>query len=215
VERILVKGLGARAVLVGDNFHFGRRQTGTTDTLRQLGARYGFGVDPAPVLELRGITVSSSAVRSLIESGNVSLARRLLGRPFWLEGEVIPGRGVGSKQTVPTLNLSTAAEVLPLRGVYVTETLDLGTGRLWPSITNVGHRPTFDAGALSIETFLLEPLDSETPRRIRIQFLHPLREERKFESPEALRAQILRDAARANAWFRRTGRWIGRASIRP
>jgi riboflavin kinase/FMN adenylyltransferase len=159
-----------------------------------------------PAVKVRGIPVSSSTVRNLVELGQVGRGWRLLGRPFALQGEVVRGRGVGAKQTVPTLNLASDTDVLPAHGVYVTCTLDLDTGRRWASITNVGHRPTFDAGEVSVETFLLEPLADATPRRIRVDFLRRVREEIKFESPDALKQQIFRDVGRAQTYFRRLNR---------
>ncbi len=131
----------------------------------------------------------------------------MLGRPYELEGEVVHGHGIGSTKTVPTLNLATAAEVLPKPGVFITRTRDLEDGRRWHSITNVGYRPTFgDNDRLSIETFLLDPLIGETPSRISVELLTRVRDEKKFESPEALKAQIMRDVARAQSYFRRVSR---------
>ena len=127
---------------------------------------------------------------------------------------MVSGRGVGSKQTVPTLNLATRAEVIPANGVYITRTRDLADGREWNSVTNVGYRPTFGASdELTIETFLLDPPAGEAPKRIRVEFLRRIREERKFESPEALRTQILKDVRTANAYFRRARAWAGRSCI--
>ncbi len=159
-------------------------------------------------MTVRGRMVSSSAIRQLIEAGKVALAARLLERPYALSGDVVSGRGIGSAQTVPTLNLAAESEVLPAIGVYVTETQDLEDERAWPSVTNVGYRPTFGGNpALSIETYLLEGLAGATPRRIRVRFLWRLRDERKFETPEALKTQILRDVRQAQAYFRRLHRW--------
>src|SRR5574341_1030601 len=124
VREILVGKLGVRAVLVGDNFRFGHRQAGDTRMLQELGPRYGFLTEVIPAVSLRGRVVSSSEARRLIEAGNVALARRLLERPHFVEGEVVPGRGIGSSKTVPTLNLRSDAEVLPATGVYVTRTFD-------------------------------------------------------------------------------------------
>jgi riboflavin kinase/FMN adenylyltransferase len=203
VEQILVRTLGAKAVLVGENFRFGHKQAGDTRMLAELGARFRFETHVIGAVTCRGRVVSSSAIRRLIDDGDVSLACRFLSRPYGLSGEVVHGHGVGSKQTVPTLNLKTAAEVLPSRGVYITCTHDLDSDRAWKSISNIGYRPTFGAGdQLSIETFLLDSLTGETPRRIRVEFLRRVREERKFESPEALKAQIMRDVARAKKYFR-------------
>jgi riboflavin kinase / FMN adenylyltransferase len=211
VRTLLVERLGARAVLVGDNFRFGHRQAGNVEVLKELGRRYGFGTEIVGAVSCRGRVVSSSGIRSLILAGKVNLAARLLLRPYAVEGSVVSGRGVGSKQTVPTLNLATAAEVIPARGVYITRTRDLEGARVWNSVTNIGYRPTFGASdELSIETFLLEPLAGETPQRIRVEFLRRIRDERQFNSAEELKAQIFRDVRTAQGYFRRARSWIGR-----
>ncbi len=205
VREILVSKLQAREVLVGDNFHFGHRAAGKPQTLKELGKTYGFETEIAGAITWRGVVISSSEIRRLIEAGDVSRACRMLGRPYALEGAVVHGAGVGSKQTVPTLNLDTQAEVLPKTGVYITRTRDGNGAREWPSITNVGTRPTFEGQRLTIETFLLSGLDGATPERITVDFLRWVREERKFPDPAALKAQILRDVARAQTYFRRFG----------
>jgi riboflavin kinase/FMN adenylyltransferase len=214
VERLLVKALGARAVLVGDNFHFGHKQAGNVNVLAELGRKFGFETEIVPAVSWRGRVVSSSSIRDLIRAGSVSLAARLLQHAYGLEGEVVSGRGVGSKQTVPTLNLATKAEVIPANGVYITRTRDQADGREWNSVTNIGYRPTFGTSEqLSIETFLLDPLEGDTPERIRVEFLRRIREERKFDSPDALRGQIFKDVRTAQAWFRRVKAWTGPACI--
>jgi riboflavin kinase/FMN adenylyltransferase len=214
VERLLVKALGARAVLVGDNFHFGHRQAGNVAVLAELGRKFGFETEIVKAVAWRGRVVSSSGIRELIRAGKVDLAARLLQHAYGVEGEVVSGRGVGSKQTVPTLNLATRAEVIPANGVYITRTRDLADGREWNSVTNVGYRPTFGTSdQLTIETFLLDSLAGEAPKRLRVEFLRRIREERKFESPEALREQILKDVRTANAYFRRVRAWAGRSCI--
>ena len=202
--RFLRDGLGARCVIVGENFRFGCNQAGDTRTLQELGARLGFDVRLLDTVRWRGRRVSSGEVRSLIAAGNVGTANRLLERPYAISGDIVKGHGIGSRQTVPTLNLHTEAQVIPARGVYITRTTETGGTRRWNSITNVGTRPTFGSDeTISIETFLLDPLEGATPERIRIAFLRRVREERKFESPEALKAQILSDVGRAKTYFRR------------
>jgi riboflavin kinase / FMN adenylyltransferase len=211
VHDILVERLGARAVLVGDNFRFGHKHAGNVALLAELGKQLGFETEVVPAVKCRGRIVSSSGIRQLAEAGDVALAGRLLRRPYAIDGEVVSGRGVGSKQTVPTLNLGTKAELIPARGVYITCTYELDGARRWSSITNIGYRPTFGASEeLSIETFLLDPLEGEAPRRIRVEFLRRVRDERKFDSPEALRAQILKDVRAAQSYFRRMRAWVGR-----
>jgi riboflavin kinase/FMN adenylyltransferase len=209
VKQLLVDRLGARAVLVGENFRFGCRQAGNTQTLEALGRELGFALEVLAPVTCRGQVISSSGIRHLILAGRMGAANRLLGRPYALEGEVVSGRGVGSKQTVPTLNLATEGEVIPAGGVYVTRTRDLDNGRSWNSVTNIGYRPTFgQSDQLSIETFLLDPLTGDAPGRIRVEFLARLRSERQFESPEVLKAQILRDVRAAQNYLRRTQAWI-------
>lgn len=211
VGHLLVERLGARAVLVGSNFRFGHRQAGNIQVLAELGKRFGFETEIVPAISCRGLMVSSSSIRRLIGEGGVSLAARLLQHPYGVEGEVVTGRGVGSKQTVPTLNLATNAELIPARGVYVTRTSDLGSARQWNSITNIGYRPTFgQSEELSIETFLLQPLEGDTPRSILLEFLRRIRDERKFDTPDALKGQILKDVGVAQRYFRRSETWIHR-----
>ena len=206
VRQILVDKLHAKAVMVGANFRFGNRASGDTHLLQQLGIEYGFTTEIISGVEMRGRMVSSSEVRRLVDEGAVSMACRLLGRSYALDGEVVHGHGVGSKQTVPTLNLDTKSEILPAVGVYITRTSDLEDARKWPSITNVGYRPTFGGDRLTVETFLLAPLEGATPQRIQVEFLRRVRDERKFDSPEALKTQIFKDVGRAKAYFRRTAR---------
>jgi riboflavin kinase / FMN adenylyltransferase len=211
VRGILVERLGARAVLVGDNFRFGHGHRGNVRVLAELGRGLGLETEIVPVTACRGRIVSSSRIRDLIERGCMAQVARFLERPYTMEGEVVRGRGVGSKQTVPTLNLAAAAEVVPARGVYITRTRDLDRRREWNSVTNIGYRPTFGESAeLTIETFLLDPLEDPTPRRIAVAFLECIREERRFESPEALKAQILKDVGVALRYFRRVKAWTRR-----
>jgi riboflavin kinase/FMN adenylyltransferase len=202
IRDIVVGKLQARAILVGKDFRFGHKHAGDTTLLVELGQRLGFDVELIPPVTLRGKRVSSSLIRELIEAGQVSRACRFLSRPFHVDGSVISGQGIGSKQTVPTLNLAAPSGLIPKTGVYVTRTRDLDSSQIWNSITNVGFRPTFDGHSLTIETFLLEPLVAP-PNNIRVQFLLRLREERKFESPETLKTQILRDVSRTRKYFRR------------
>jgi riboflavin kinase/FMN adenylyltransferase len=209
VRQLLVDRLGVRAVLVGDNFCFGYRQSGNVRLLAELGARLGFETQIVPAVKWRGLMVSSSGIRSLLKSGRVSLAARMLEHPYALDGAVVEGHGVGAKQTVPTLNLAPDTSLIPANGVYLTRAYDLSDGRQWNAITNIGYRPTFGASdRLSIETFLLEPFDGRPPERMRLEFLWRVRDERKFASPAALKEQILRDASVAQRYFRRTRAWI-------
>ncbi|MBI3209800.1 MAG: bifunctional riboflavin kinase/FAD synthetase [Candidatus Solibacter usitatus] len=210
-EQVLVEALQARHVLVGGNFRFGRGQQGSTETLRELGLHYGFGMNTVAAESLRGTVISSSAIRRHILEGRVARAARMLGRFYAVEGAILKGKGIGSTRTVPTLNVEASQEVVPATGVYVSRTQVTGENRSWPSITNIGYRPTFGDGAegRTIETHLLEPLEGATPARIRVEFTHRVRDERRFESVELLKEQILRDAARAKAWHAHWQSWRG------
>jgi riboflavin kinase / FMN adenylyltransferase len=203
VSQILVDALETKVIFVGDNFRFGHKQAGTPAMLQTLGEQLGFACQFVRPVAWRGEIVSSSRIRHYLGDGNVVRAGRLLGRCFAIEGFIVSGHGVGSKQTVPTLNLRPAPGQLIPRGVYVTETLETRTGRTWPSITNAGVRPTFGGDELTIETFLLDPLEGRTPEHIEVRFHRFIRSERQFPSPDALKAQILKDVARAQAYWRR------------
>lgn len=213
VWKILVQALQTKAVFVGDNFRFGHKHAGTPATLRSLGERFGFVSQFVQPVTFRGEVISSSTIRQYLAAGNVGRAARLLGRCFSIEGSIVPGQGVGSKQTVPTLNLAPPPGQLIPRGVFITETLDLSTHRRWPSITNAGVRPTFGAHDLTIETFLLAPLEGPALEKIQVQFCRFIRAERQFPTPEALKTQILKDVSRAQVYWRRAPRGTMSPSI--
>lgn len=205
---VLARYLDTRHVVVGENFRYAHRQQGDVGVLAAHGRQYGFTVAALPLLTERGMPVSSSQIRKLLLDGRVTRAARLLGHAFRLNGPIIQGRGVGGRQTVPTLNLAPPATILPADGVYVSRAVCSESGAAYPGVTNIGYRPTFEDGhpERSIETFVLGPLP-QRPVHIRLEFLARLREERRFASPEALREQILRDVARAEAFHRRISRW--------
>ena len=203
VETVLDDALNARAVVVGQNFRFGNKQLGDTAVLAQLGSELAFEPHFLAPITSRGQLVSSTAIRRHLQRGNVSRAGRLLGRCFSLSGDIVTGRGIGSKKTVPTLNIRPGLEIVPAQGIYITETQDAADGRRWHSVTSVGTNPTFGGKELTIETFLLSPFDGRDPKRICLSFRRWLREERTFATAEALRAEILRDVNRAEAYWRR------------
>jgi riboflavin kinase/FMN adenylyltransferase len=189
----------AQAVLVGASFRFGHKQLGDVELLKELGQRWGFEVDiVTPVID-GGDVVSSTAIREAVRGGRVEDARRTLGRPFALVGEIRTGTGQGRKLVVPTLNLVTEQETLPKTGVYATESvLPGGTYR---SVTNVGVRPTFDGTRLTIESHLFDFAEALTAGAMKVRFLQRLRDEQKFSGPEALREQVLKDIGCAKSIF--------------
>ena len=201
VEKILVHELQVRALLVGENFRFGHKQAGDAQLLRDLGKVYGFEVASIPPIMAHGEIVSSTVIRREIAEGEVTQAGRLLGRPFVLTGSIVSGTGTGSKFTFPTLNLRPDQELLPAGGVYITRTLLQGESKSRRSVTNIGVRPTFNGSALSIETHLLDFFGTVSAKRIELRFWKRLRSEKKFSSPDELRAQIAKDIASANRFF--------------
>ena len=169
--------------------------------LTQFGQQLGFEIVTYPEMRLRGESVSSSRIRELVRKGEIARARFLLGRPFSVRSTPEKGRGYGSKYTVPTINLSHYQELVPEDGVYITQTR-VG-GECFDSVTNIGNRPTFGADSFAIESHLLDfhPLELTGQTEIELFFLSRLREEIKFESVEALRAQIARDIEKAKRYF--------------
>ena len=222
VEEIVCRRLGTRVVCVGENFRFGHRQAGDVRLLEELGRELGLAVRTIPPVIVRGQVVSSSLVRRLVSEGDVAAAAELLGRPFSLTGEVLAGAGRGREIGFPTLNLHPEQECTPGQGVYITDTLL--EGRLHPSATNVGVRPTFDgstfahraerearhggplappSAGLVVESHLLDYSGRVEGGRLEVRFHERLRREQKFSSPEALREQIARDVEAARQFFGR------------
>jgi riboflavin kinase/FMN adenylyltransferase len=200
-ERILKKRLRAREVHEGYNFRFGHKAVGDVNLLSQFGQEMGFEVNVYPELTLRGEPVSSSHIRRSIAEGRVSRARHLLARPFCIVGVPGRGRGLGSKYTVPTINLARYEELVPKDGVYITCTrVD---SERFDSVTNVGNRPTFGADSFAIETHLLNfhPIELTPESEVEICFLTRLRDEIKFPSVEVLREQIAHDVKKARRYF--------------
>jgi riboflavin kinase/FMN adenylyltransferase len=205
-REILADALRVREVHEGENFRFGYGATVDIHGLEDLGQRFGFTTHAYAPFVLRGGPVSSSRIRRLIAEGRVAQARALLGRPFAVQSSPAPGRGFGTRYTVPTINLAPYPELLPANGVYVTM-LRVGEGaaaKAFQGVTNVGNRPTFGADSFTVETHLLNfqeiELTESTP--LELTFLLHLRAEQRWPSPEALRAQILRDVSKANRFFK-------------
>lgn len=199
VRRFLTGRLHVASLLVGEDFRFGQGRTGDIALLRRLGPECGFQVRAAALETIDGARVSASQVRDAIRTGDMPRAAELMGRPYVLVGEVVAGHGRGRALKTPTANIDPENELLPADGVYVTETL---VELEWhPSVTNVGSRPTFENAGFAIETHLPGFQGDLHREKLRVRFLQRLRDERKFDSPEALRAQIADDLGRMRAWF--------------
>ncbi len=198
---LLVEKYRAGWLVAGHDFHFGYRNEGTPGLLRERAAELGLGCDIVPAVTLEGVTVSSTHIRSLLERGDAQAAARFLGRPYVLAGPVVHGQGLGTRLGAPTVNLlPTGRQLIPARGVYVTEvTVD---GAVLPAVTNVGVRPTVDdGGRLTVESHLLGCSERLYGHHCQVAFLKFLRPETRFPNLEALSAQIRRDAAMAGEYF--------------
>ena len=206
IEQIVVGTLRTKAILVGETFRFGHRGAGDVALLRQFGREFGFEVECIDPVVCRGEVVSSSAIRRAISEGRMIDALRFLGRPYSLVGEIQTGTGQGRRLVVPTLNLRTTQELMPKMGVYATDVrVDVRTFR---AVTNVGMRPTFEGTSLTVESHLFDFDEQLTNGPMEVRFWTRLRDEMKFSGPEALRAQILQDAARSRRFFRLIDRII-------
>ncbi len=201
VRNILKDRLRVCEVHEGYNFRFGCKASGDVAMLTKLGASLGFKVVLYPEMRVSKEPVSSTHIRTLLENGEVGRTRRLLGRPFSIQSAPAHGRGYGSKYTVPTINLGSYDELVPKDGVYITRTR-VGE-ECFDSVTNIGNRPTFGADSFAIESHLLDfhPVEIANEIQVRIHFLKRLRDEIKFPSVDALRAQIGRDVSKAQRYF--------------
>lgn len=201
-ERVLRDALHAVEVHEGETFRFGYQAEADIAGLSDLGRELGFAVKAYVPCIARGAAISSSRIRGLIAAGNLHETRALLGRSFSILSTPASGRGYGTRYAVPTINLAPYAELLPAHGVYVT-TLRIGEKRVFRGVTNVGNRPTFGADSFAVESHLFnfEPVDLSESTPLELTFLRRLREERRFDSTEALREQILRDVGKAQRFF--------------
>jgi len=196
VRLVLHDWLGVVEVWVGANFVFGHDRAGNVTRLRQLGAGYGFRAEAIEPVRYKEFVVSSSRARRLVLEGRVEDAAALLGRDYFMDGIVVHGLQRGRTLGFPTANLDTENELLPPNGVYATlATLD---GVEYPSVTNIGVRPTFHLpSATVVETHLLDMERDLYGKPMRVAFAHRIREERTFDGVEALKAQITADCQSA------------------
>ena len=196
--------LHAKEVYLGKGFAFGKDRGGNIELLRQKSVELGFVADEVGEVQLRGQRISSSKIRKLLDEGRVNLARRMLGRPYGVEGVIIRGNRRGHTIGFPTANLKPHNRVIPRYGVYATATLTGGTWR--KSITNIGIRPTFESDAEpSIETYIFDFDGDLYGDVLRVRFLHRIRDEKKFSGIDELKVQIERDSNRARNYFRHEG----------
>ncbi|MCI8329606.1 MAG: riboflavin biosynthesis protein RibF [Oscillibacter sp.] len=202
VTELLVGRWNAVHLVAGHDHRFGHKNAGTPELLAAKCAVLGLGCDIIPKVELGGVTVSSTYIRRLVELGQVERAGRFLGHPHTLTGAVRHGRGLGSSRLFPTANLVIPPHVLvPSHGVYVTRVF-LPGGESCPAVTNVGTRPTVNHGSdVTVEACLLDFQGDLYGQTLRVEFYRHLRDEIRFDSLEALRAQIAADAETTRRYF--------------
>lgn len=204
LSNIIRDRLHAKEVYLGKGFAFGKDRGGNIELLRRLSVDLGFIADEVDEVQLRGQRISSSAIRLLLDEGRVNLARRMLGRPYGVEGVIIRGNRRGHTIGFPTANLKPQNRVIPKYGVYATATLIDGHWRR--SITNIGVRPTFEnTTEPSIETYVFDFDGDLYGDVLRVRFLHRIRDERKFSGIDELKGQIERDTRTARNYFRHQG----------
>jgi riboflavin kinase/FMN adenylyltransferase len=215
VEDLLVGKLHVKSIHEGANFRFGHRAEAGVTELAAMGKQFGFDVTVHPAVQTHSLTVSSTAIRALIAAGDLRRARWMLGHTFSIRSTQARGRGIGTRLLVPTVNLAPYDGLLPAFGVYVTR-LTIGdgqignsaTGRCFEAITNVGNRPTFGEPSFAVESHILnwnpeaDPIELTEETPLGLEFLHRLRPEIQWPSPEALKAQIMKDIRRAVRFHR-------------
>ena len=201
IERILVKGLATGHLIIGDDFRFGQGRSGDFKLLQRAGVEHGFKVEMMSTIDWQGERVSSSAVREALEKGEIEHADRLLGRPFQISGRVMHGEKIGRQLGFPTANVQLKCKRLPLLGVFAATLSGIDVEPL-PGAASLGVRPTLAEGLKPVlEVHLLDFDRSIYGAHVTVNFMHKLRDEAKYASLEALKAQIARDVLATRTYF--------------
>ena len=203
-REIIAEQLQAVRVIAGEDFRFGYLRRGTPELLREIGKEAGFTVDVTEDVFCDGEKISSSRIRKELLEGNMELVNRMMGYPFFVTGEIIHGRRIGRTIGVPTANLITPkTKLLPPNGVYYTK-CEVG-GLCRGGMTNIGTKPTVDGSFIGVETYLYDTSGDLYGDLLKVELHHYARPERKFDSLEALKEQIMRDEAEGRAYWKERG----------
>ncbi len=204
IEDLLVGRIGMRAIIVGRDYTFGRHREGDINLLQSLGEELGYAVTLADwITAAHGNKgrISSTRIRELVMDGRLNEARHLLGRHYQIRGTVIAGRNRGAKLLgFPTANIELYDELCPKTGIYAV-TVDL-EGQMLQGVANIGYSPTFDDHVFTVEVHILDFDTDIYGRKIKVNFLKRIRDEIKFDSIDALAAQIHKDVATARELFK-------------
>jgi riboflavin kinase / FMN adenylyltransferase len=198
IDELLVAEIGARHVVVGDDFRFGADRTGTVEELRVLGRRHGLAVTEVPPVFRNGERVSSTAIRQALKAGDLAAARGMLGRDYSISGRVVRGLGLGRQLGFPTANVHLKRIQAPIDGIFAARVTGLG-GRPLDGVASVGTRPTIGGGMALLEVLIFDFDADIYGRYITVHFVRRLREERKFADLDALKRQMHVDVAAARA----------------
>lgn len=199
VDKLLVKKLGIKGLIVGYDFKFGKEGKGNVECLAFHSTEYGFFFEIQGAITFDGEKVGSNRIRKMIQEGDVGKAALHLDRPYMIEGTVVKGEGRGRTIGFPTINLKTEFPLIPKRGVYITD-VDVG-GKRYPAVTNIGYNPTFDGQSLTIETYILDFSGDLYDRNIALYFLERVRDEVRFSSVDELKERIWKDVEAAREYF--------------
>lgn len=194
LQSVLQKHLNARHIVVGRDFRFGHQRAGNVEYLQETQSRFGFTVEAVPDVLYRGERISSSRIRQTLLDGEVQEANAMLGRAYTLEGIVVRGQQLGRKLGYPTVNLHLhTAQLVPKDGIYAGRLLHPRTGCVYTAAVNVGVRPTVDGKTRTIEAYLVDFSGNLYGEEVHLALFHRLRDEHKFETLDALKAQMHRD----------------------
>ncbi len=212
IGRILIDGLGVKAVVVGDDFRFGAKRAGDAGLLQRVGAQQGFTTLPMRGFAVDGERVSSTRIRAALARADFGMVERLLGRPYSMCGRVAHGDKLGRTLGVPTANVHLHRLATPLHGVYVVEVTGLGSAAV-AGVASIGNRPAVNGERTLLEVYLFDFEREIYGNYIEVGFLHKLRDERNFASLDELKLAMQRDIAQARAWFAANRRGdVGQAS---
>ncbi|MBV9575242.1 MAG: bifunctional riboflavin kinase/FAD synthetase [Gammaproteobacteria bacterium] len=208
VNKILSEQLQIKAVIIGDDFHFGYQRQGDFALLQTMGQKLGFSVEAMPTILIENERVSSTRVRKALAEGNHELVKQLLGRAYTLQGRVRWGDQRGRAWGFPTLNIFLHRQLTPLTGVYTVRVYgvtnaDCQQEKAWPGVANIGIRPTVDGTRALLEVHLLDFDQDVYGRYVVVEFCEKLRDEKRYPSIELLKEQIANDVLAARHYFQK------------